>query len=427
VIKFFADTSHSLYSRNNFVPNTILIFGSIVTVSWAVSLAFLMANQRINNIKYENLQQNCEKQKGNFASLTNNLNQEISLLNYGEKIGLLGSFRQNIQTGTIVWSKQMYVLYKVPEGSKPIKFSELVDQVLPDHQRDFSLNLEKMSKSEKIYEFIFPTKGDRGNIKWLLLRGYAIIKDGQPLEMIGISQDITKLQRQREFQEEFNHVIFSQLTNALNKIKKFVEDILGGEIENLTQAQFKTLKDTGNLNQNAIEIIDGFLNINELESNKIRFEMRMFHPIDLIKSVLSKYNDQIEDKRIALTVEVDKKVSPIVSDVGKLQSVLSIIISNAIKYSPHLAKLIIKIDVTYDNVIFLIKDNGYGIPTEEKKYIFGKFYRGSNILKAEPSGTGMNLYYAKKILEMLGGKIILDSVIGQGTTLTIYLPKRISQ
>jgi len=133
----------------------------------------------------------------------------------------------------------------------------------------------------------------------------------------------------------------------------------------------------------------------------------------------------IAEKKIDFSFSCDDKIKHLKTDPGLLKEILMNLLSNALKYTPVNGKVSLNINLRFEEVIFEIKDSGYGIPDSEKKRIFTKFFRASNIMKKETSGTGLGLYFVKKVIELLDGRIDFTSKEGQGSIFYFYLPYKI--
>ncbi len=120
-----------------------------------------------------------------------------------------------------------------------------------------------------------------------------------------------------------------------------------------------------------------------------------------------------------------KKLPQVLTDPNKIRYVIENIISNAIKY--NLDHGVIEISValkqTKKEILFSCKDNGIGIPEDEYKKVFSKFYRSEKALEVDPSGSGLGLYVNKAIIELSGGKIwFAKNKNGKGMTFYFSLP-----
>lgn len=104
-------------------------------------------------------------------------------------------------------------------------------------------------------------------------------------------------------------------------------------------------------------------------------------------------------------------------DGGLIRNILVNLISNAIKYSPEDTLITIESEVTPTQAIIKVIDQGVGIPEEDQKHLFGRFFRAQNVSNIH--GTGLGLYIVKRYVEMLNGSIGFESAPGKGSTFTI--------
>jgi signal transduction histidine kinase len=103
------------------------------------------------------------------------------------------------------------------------------------------------------------------------------------------------------------------------------------------------------------------------------------------------------------------------------------VISNAVQYSDGVCEAVIEIDVKEGGYEVRVSDKGIGIPKNEQKHVFEKFYRSEEAIKKEAGNVGLGLYLVKSIVNILGGEIRFESVEGEGTTFFITLPKAVSK
>jgi signal transduction histidine kinase len=109
-------------------------------------------------------------------------------------------------------------------------------------------------------------------------------------------------------------------------------------------------------------------------------------------------------------------------DISKVRHVITNLIDNAIKYSKQDGKIEVNCVKDKSEVVFFVRDNGIGIPQEQQKRLFEKFFRADNAVLSETDGTGLGLYIVRAIVEAHDGKVWFESVENKGTTFYIKLP-----
>ena len=169
---------------------------------------------------------------------------------------------------------------------------------------------------------------------------------------------------------------------------------------------------------NLVDILNDFLSLDKLEQGKFeiaeeRFNLREF-AIDIIEEIqgMLKRGQNIDF--------VFKGKKEITKDKKILRNVLLNLLSNAIKYSGENKMIELNIEVNKKGVIIKVKDNGIGIPADEQKNLFEKFYRATNAVNIQGTGLGLNI--VKKYVELLGGIINFVSKPNHGTTFKIEFP-----
>jgi PAS domain S-box-containing protein len=170
--------------------------------------------------------------------------------------------------------------------------------------------------------------------------------------------------------------------------------------------------------KNLTEILNDFLSLEKLEAGVIEVFNQSIDVRDFVSHILEELNGI---KKTGQTFSFkDENLSQFVSDTKLLKNILINLISNAIKYSPENREIIIALSQSSENLTIVVKDQGMGIPKEEQKDLFQRFFRAKNAFNIQ--GTGLGLHIVHKYVALMSGDINLESDLDKGTTITITLP-----
>ena len=164
-----------------------------------------------------------------------------------------------------------------------------------------------------------------------------------------------------------------------------------------------------------------FLSIERLDSGKGQYKFSDFSLKKLVNEVVYNANITLKDGQEIIYPRELEDVT-LYQDEKILELILSNLLGNAIKYSPE--NTTIKFDIHFEdgNILFEVQDQGRGIPEQDQKHIFERYFRAENALLDQGTGIGLNI--AKAHLENLKGDIKFTSVENKGTTFTVKLPRR---
>lgn len=184
------------------------------------------------------------------------------------------------------------------------------------------------------------------------------------------------------------------------------------------------LENTDYLLKMVNQIVDlGKLQAGHLSINLSHGDLQLF-----IKNKIDYFEPQARLKDIELHYLPDMQELPTIFDPDKMESILSCLLSNAIKFTPDHGNVYIQLYTNFNSqaqkeeIILSVKDTGVGIPAEEIPRIFDYFYRVENNNGAGDGGTGIGLTLVKELTELLGGQVEVDSSVGEGSTFIIKLP-----
>lgn len=223
--------------------------------------------------------------------------------------------------------------------------------------------------------------------------------------------------------QDFIALASHNLRTPVAAIYGYIDLILRKSTGQLNDQQTLFINRIKSNNQELEKITESLLQISIFEIGK---EINLFRQPSqtevLIEDIVEQFSSVAKAKDLELVFNKQPGLVPLVDiDVEKIKSVLSNLIDNGLKYTEK-GGVYISLAVEQKFIAVSVKDTGVGIPKEELSKVFNKFYRSGNILVYNQIGTGLGLYLGKQIIEKHGGKITVNSVVGQGTIFTIYLP-----
>ncbi|WP_324027712.1 PAS domain-containing sensor histidine kinase [Maribacter sp. BPC-D8] len=167
-------------------------------------------------------------------------------------------------------------------------------------------------------------------------------------------------------------------------------------------------------------ILNDFLSVERLESGKVNYKIEEFPLSKTVNEVVYNANMLLKSgQQIRYPENIDEL--NIQFDEKTLELALSNLVHNAIKYSPEDSTINIKVDIKDTGYAISVIDEGIGIPEEEQKHIFNRYFRAENALLTQGTGIGLNI--AKQHIENLGGSLEFSSVESKGSTFTLSIPK----
>ncbi len=240
-------------------------------------------------------------------------------------------------------------------------------------------------------------------------------------EALTIELEKTKqLDRQKT---EFLSIAAHQLRTPMSGIKWVVSMAVEGDLGKLpAEATEQLAKGLENI-ERMIRLINSLLDVTQIETQKFTFDILPHEAVQLVTESCADLDHAAQKAGVTISINKPKTPLPLVAaDAEKFGMALHNLVDNAIKYTKKGGT--VSVDFTHedDEVIFHIKDTGYGIPKAEQDRIFTKFYRGSNIQTIQADGSGLGLYIVREIVNRHEGKVDFESEEGKGTTFSISLP-----
>ncbi len=299
-------------------------------------------------------------------------------------------------------------------------YKELWDTVLAGNEWDGEFHNKK--KNGELYwekAVISPIFNDSGEITHLV----AVKEDITEKKMM-----ISELVNAKNKAEESDRLKTAFLQNMSHEIRTPLNGILGFAdlltSDNIDMNEMKTyasyIKTSGN---RLLSLISNILNISRIEAGSISIQTKPFTINKLVKETWQLFRMQADSKGIGFRYHLSLKdeKSIMVSDEDKINQILINLLSNAFKFTSK-GKIHIGYELSGREIIFQVSDTGRGIPKEHQARIFERFYQADISMSRDFEGAGLGLSISKGLVELLGGRMWLDSEVGKGSTFYFSLP-----
>lgn len=237
-----------------------------------------------------------------------------------------------------------------------------------------------------------------------------------------INRSFERLAEASRMKSEFISIVSHQLRSPLSNLRWATELLMSGrlgKIEGKQTEYFRILKENS---ARMGELISDLLTVSRIETASLPLKKKEFSLEDLINKLISEFQPFAKASNVEIEFKVEKNLPKVFADPDQIRLVIENLLDNAIRYIKEKGKIEILLEKRGKNLYFEIKDNGVGIPKEDQKYIFQKFFRSENIYRYQTQGSGLGLYIAKSIIEKSRGRIGFKSEENKGSTFYFTLP-----
>ncbi len=239
---------------------------------------------------------------------------------------------------------------------------------------------------------------------------------------IVVFHDISRLKELERIRQDFVANVSHELRTPLTTIKGYTETLLEGAWkEEVAYPFIQVIKRHADRLTN---IVEDLLALSKIESKALQLRTEQLSVSALIEDAVGFAIERAEKKKISVSRDDIPPALTVCGDRDYLEQVLINLLDNAIKYTPEGGKIAISANEKGDReVLFLIKDDGIGIPREDLSRIFERFYRVDKGRSKELGGTGLGLSIVKHIVQAHGGKVWAESRLGKGSSFYFTLPR----
>lgn len=292
--------------------------------------------------------------------------------------------------------------------------------VHPYDVKDLTNTMRSVVSETKGFQKEFRVVHPDGTIRWLFTEGRPIKTDSRSTaRMMGAIVDITDRKEFERQKDQFVAIATHELKTPVTSIKGYTQ-VLSKRMNkcgDTEMAEYLTKMDA-QINKLSSLICD-LLDITKIQAGKLHLREERFAFDPFVNEIVQEMQHTTDRHKITVRGESGKMVR---ADRDRIGQVLTNFLSNAIKYSPHTNRVLIKVDADSKSVQVCVQDYGVGIAKNKQDRVFERFYRVSGPHAHTFPGLGLGLYISSEIIQRHGGKIWVESVKGKGSKFYFRLP-----
>lgn len=355
----------------------------------------------------------------------------------------VGIWEWGIVSNSHSWSHQLSSIFGSPKNFtfSPERYYALIHPDDRDRiQRVIGRALKERRGFDVEHRILWPNK----SVHWILCRGQTIYDESRPVRMLGtcmnidkrkesenlllqtmkLDQEKQKLMELNEAKDEFIALASHQLRTPATSVKQYLGILLEGVLGelDLTEGQKKILKAAYESNERQINIVNDLLLIATLDAGKMKLNKR---PVDIgrqIRDIMKDSQAEHDGRTYEIKVKAVDEPLVVMCDYERIRMAFENVISNAFKYSPDDSTVTIEITRRKREAVVRVIDRGVGFEKKDMSKLFQKFSRINNPMSISSGGTGLGLYWTKKIIMLHDGTIEASSQPKKRTVFAIHLP-----
>jgi signal transduction histidine kinase len=237
-----------------------------------------------------------------------------------------------------------------------------------------------------------------------------------------ITSSFERITEASRMKTEFINVVSHQLRSPLTNLKFSLETLMSLKGTNFSKREIEYLTILKDNTKRMNTLINQLLLVSRIETERLPLNKSEFSIVEMTRNLVLKTKPFAEASNVKIILKAPNSLPDVYADPMWTEQIIQNLLDNAIRYIEQKGEVRIRIYPEEKYVQFEIQDTGVGIPKEEQKFIFQKFFRSRNALRHQTEGSGLGLYIAKQIIEVMGGKIWFESEEGKGTTFYFKLP-----
>lgn len=392
-------------------------------IIWNGLPASIVAVVDITDLK--ELQENIKESENRFRALAESSPIDILIIQDGKFV------YTNFEKGRVTRYSRKDILSK-----------NFIDLVHPEFKKEMENKYLEVLSGKDVPPVECKIIDKNGKERWVLIGGSLIIWNNKPSVLITVS-DITdrkraeerlrvanellkerkrELERLNRLKSAFLNITSHELRTPMAAIRGYAQLLMLGMIGEVDDEQKKVLETIIRNIDRLNKLINDILDVSRLESGTLKIAPEVCRLEKIIDESIETMDGYARLKNIKIERSIGYDLPDLLLDKYRMEQVMTNLISNAIKFSGRNSKIIVKAERRGNKVILEVQDFGRGIPEDKLSKIFEPFYQVDSGMDRKFGGAGLGLTIVKGIVEAHGGKIEVESKVGEGSTFRIILP-----
>ncbi len=385
---------------------------------------------------------------GEFAGV------EGTLRDVSERKRIEEALRQSEQKYRSIFENVQDIFYRVDPAGIITEISPSVERCgykrerligtpivdLYENPDDRATLLEAVLEQGEVVDYEIRLKTADGRITYTSVSTHVVRgPDGEFAGVEGALRDINErkqaeeallrqAERERELyrkQSEFVSTASHELRTPLHSIRGFTKLLLDGKVDDPeTQHEFLTIVDEQSGQLTAL--VNDLLDVTRIEAGRMELQKEPLALHELVTRTITEFKTMAQEKAITIQTDLPPDLPYVEGDRGRLGQVLTNLVGNAIKFSDTEGTITIRASLEGVDLVVTVRDQGIGIPSEALPHLFDRFYQVDSSSTRPQGGTGLGLYISKQIVEAHGGRIWVDTKLGEGSTFSFAIPIGVS-
>ena len=237
-----------------------------------------------------------------------------------------------------------------------------------------------------------------------------------------IESQMNKLKKADTLRRELVANVSHDLRTPLATLQGYIETLLLKD-ERLTEAERKSYLEIAIKHCDRLsKLVHELFQLAKLDSQETKLQREPFNLSELVQDVTQKFQLKAEEREINIITNIGKELPFVIADIELIERVLENLIENAMRHTPRGGSIRVVLTPDRQDIVVEVSDTGNGISQEELPYIFDRFYQLDKSRNSSSGLAGLGLAICKRVLELHGRSINVDSILGSGTTFTFNLP-----